>query len=111
MIVFAAGLACGLLAGLVLFAAALELARWKGRRRAYTVMLDLTPAAARGELDWSGFDRAYATCGLPRDLRRALANPTTTVPRDHEVRLADGRTLWELLEDWRNAPSTTASAG
>jgi hypothetical protein len=31
--------------------------------------------------------------------------------RDHEMRLADGRTLFEHLDEWRNAPSNTASGG
>ena len=53
---------------------------------------------------------ASATERLPPDLAAALRDPTIVLPRDHEVRLADGRTLHEHLEDWRNAPSDTASA-
>jgi hypothetical protein len=49
--------------------------------------------------------------GLPSDLLALLRDPTVVVTRDHEVRLADGRTLHEHLEEWRNAPSNTASAG
>jgi hypothetical protein len=56
------------------------------------------------------FNRMTATEGLPADLARVLRDPTIVVPRDHEVRLADGRTLHEHLEEWRNAPSDTASA-
>jgi hypothetical protein len=54
--------------------------------------------------------RLQTTDGLPADLARVLRDPTVVVPRDHEVRLADGRTLHEHLEEWRNAPSNTASA-
>lgn len=50
------------------------------------------------------------TEGLPEDLVRVLRDPTITIPRDHEIKLADGRTLFEHLEEWRNAPSNTASA-
>lgn len=49
------------------------------------------------------------TEGLPPDLARILRDPTITIPRDHEIRL-DGRTLFEHLHEWRNAPSNTASA-
>ena len=49
------------------------------------------------------------TEGLPADLVRVMRDPRLVVPRDHEVRLADGRTLHEHLEEWRNAPSETAS--
>lgn len=48
---------------------------------------------------------------LPPDLVRVLRDPTITIQLDHEIRLADGRTLFEHLEEWRNAPSNTASAG
>lgn len=51
-----------------------------------------------------------ATQGLPSDLVALLRDPSISIPRDHEVRLADGRTLWEHLQEWRNAPSNTASA-
>jgi len=47
---------------------------------------------------------------LPPDLLRALRDPTIVLARDHEVRCADGRTLHEHLEIWRNAPSNTTSA-
>jgi len=47
--------------------------------------------------------------GLQPDLLRVLRDPTITVPQDHEIRLADGRTLFDHLEEWRNAPSNTAS--
>ena len=50
------------------------------------------------------------TDGLSPDLVRVLRDPTITIARDHEIRLADGRTLFEHLETWRNAPSNTASA-
>ena len=46
--------------------------------------------------------------GLPPDLLRILRDPTITIDRDHQCRLADGRTLFEHLEEWRNAPSNTA---
>lgn len=32
-----------------------------------------------------------ATLGLPPDLVRVLRDPTITIDRDHEIRLADGR--------------------
>jgi hypothetical protein len=48
--------------------------------------------------------------GLPADLIAVLRDPTVTIQRDHEILLADGRTLFEHLEDWRKAPSNTASA-
>ena len=32
-------------------------------------------------------------------------------PRPTDSRTADGRTLFEHLDEWRNAPSNTASAG
>jgi hypothetical protein len=47
---------------------------------------------------------------LPPALVAALRDPTIDVPRDHETKMADGRSLWEHLEEWRNAPSNTASA-
>jgi hypothetical protein len=47
---------------------------------------------------------------LPPDLRRILRDPSITIDKDHECRLADGRTLFQHLEEWRNAPSNTASA-
>lgn len=50
------------------------------------------------------------TEGLPLELVRVLRDPTITISRDHEIRLADGRTLFEHIEEWRNAPSDTASA-
>jgi hypothetical protein len=56
------------------------------------------------------FNRLTATQGLPADLAALLRDPTITVPRDHEVCLADGRTLFEHLQEWQNAPSNTASA-
>lgn len=43
-------------------------------------------------------------------LERVLRDPTVIVGRDHEVRLADGRTLAEHMVEWQNAPSNTASA-
>lgn len=48
--------------------------------------------------------------GMPADLMAALRNPSIVLDRDKEVRCADGRTLHEHLEEWRNAPSNTASA-
>lgn len=50
------------------------------------------------------------SCGLPKDLARVLQDGTVIIARDHEVRLADGRTLAEHLVEWRNAPSNTMSA-
>ena len=49
--------------------------------------------------------------GLPKDLARVLRDPTITIPRDHEIKLADGRSLFDHLQEWRNAPSNTASGG
>jgi hypothetical protein len=71
------------------------------------------PAEPRGETvgERQGRQPAPApTEGLPPDLVRVLRDPTITIARDHEIRLADGRTLFEHLEEWRNAPSNTASA-
>ncbi len=47
---------------------------------------------------------------LPADLLAVLRDPSITIQRDHEIRLADGRTLAEHMQEWRNAPSNTASA-
>lgn len=47
---------------------------------------------------------------LPPDLLRVLRDQTITIDRDREIRLADGRTLWDHLHEWRNAPSHTVSA-
>jgi hypothetical protein len=46
--------------------------------------------------------------GLPPDLARILCDPTIIIDRDHEIRLADGRTLFEHIHEWQNAPSDTA---
>ena len=48
------------------------------------------------------------TEGLPPDLARILCDPTIIIDRDHEIRLADGRTLFEHIHEWQNAPSNTA---
>jgi hypothetical protein len=48
------------------------------------------------------------TGGMPPELVRALRDPAIRLPQDDNV-LADGRSLWEHLEEWRNAPSDTAS--
>lgn len=50
------------------------------------------------------------TCGLPKDLARVLRDPTIIIELDHEIRLADGRTLWEHMVEWKSAPSNTMSA-
>jgi hypothetical protein len=65
---------------------------------------------ARAALGEWGDESADPTAGLPPDIVRVLRDPTITIARDHEIRLADGRTLFEHLEEWRNAPSNTASA-
>lgn len=57
------------------------------------------PGQERGELE-----------GLPPVLARALRDPRIIVAQDREYRLADGRTLAEHLEEWRNAPCDTFSA-
>jgi len=62
-------------------------------------------AAKRG----GTFEDEDPAAGLPSDLVKLLRDPTISLPQD-EVLLADGRTLWEHLEAWRNAPSNTASA-
>jgi hypothetical protein len=48
------------------------------------------------------------TEGLPPDLARILCDPMIIIDRDHEIRLADGRTLFEHIHEWQNAPSDTA---
>ena len=58
-------------------------------------------------------DMSYRWAGpsvVPPDLARVLRDPSITIDRDYEIRLADGRTLFEHLQQWRNAPSNTASA-
>jgi hypothetical protein len=49
------------------------------------------------------------TAWLPEDLARVLRDQAIRVPQD-EYWMPDGRTLWEHLEEWRNAPSNTVSA-
>lgn len=51
------------------------------------------------------------TIGLPAEVIEALRAPGLVIDRDLTIRLADGRTLLEHTEEWRNAPSNTASAG
>jgi hypothetical protein len=46
---------------------------------------------------------------LPPDLLRALRDPTIRLPQDDAI-MADGRSLWDHLAEWRNAPCNTASA-
>jgi len=48
--------------------------------------------------------------GLPPELVKALRDPGVTIQADHDTRLANGQTLAEHLEEWRNAPSNTASS-
>lgn len=55
-------------------------------------------------------DENCPTCGLPKDLARVLRDRSISIPRDHEIKMADGRSLWEHLREWNNAPSNTASA-
>ena len=50
------------------------------------------------------------TEGLPPELARALRDPSIIIDRDREITLADGRSLAEHLEGWRDAPSNTVSA-
>lgn len=50
------------------------------------------------------------TEGMPPELVRALRDPTIRLPQD-DYKLADGRPLWDHLQEWRNAPSGTASGG
>ncbi len=47
---------------------------------------------------------------LPPELERALRDPSVIVDADRKSVLADGKTLAEHLEEWRNAPSNTVSA-
>jgi hypothetical protein len=51
--------------------------------------------------------RELSTHGLPDDLVAVLRDPSVTIPRDHEVTLADGRSLFDHIQEWRNAPSDT----
>ena len=60
--------------------------------------------------EWCEGRNPASTEGLPPDLARVLRDPSITIDRDYEIRLADGRTLFEHLQQWRNAPSNTASA-
>ena len=48
--------------------------------------------------------------GLPPELERALRDPSIVVDADRRAVLADGKTLAEHLEEWRDAPSNTVSA-
>lgn len=47
---------------------------------------------------------------LPDELARILRDPSIIIDRDREIRLRDGRTLFEHIHDWQHAPSNTASA-
>lgn len=52
-------------------------------------------------------EQASAIEGLPEDLVRVLRDPSITIQRDHDIRLGDGRTLFDHIQEWRNAPSDT----
>ena len=71
----------------------------------------LAPWLKPQEREWtiSGLSRDEE--GLPPELVKALRDPSITVQADHESKLANGQTLAEHLEEWRNAPSNTTSGG
>jgi hypothetical protein len=55
-------------------------------------------------------EQRAAEDGVPPELLKALRDPHVTIGADAEYRLANGQTLAEHLEEWRNAPSNTVSA-
>lgn len=62
-----------------------------------------------------GSQRAHRVADLirgemPPDLARVVTDPYVVIDKDREIKMPDGRSLWDHMREWREAPSNTASA-
>lgn len=79
-----------------------EIAIAGNQREAAAFLRNLASQEHRGE--------ETTTDGLPPELAKALRDPSIIVDADRKAVLADGKTLAQHLNEWRDAPSNTFSA-